>query len=268
MTKNRRYYWLKLGEDFFNRAHMRFLRAEPQGDRLCLLYLKMLLLAMNHGGAIPLEGLGDSPERELACWLGEEGDVDAVRAAMDALIRLRRLFPEEDGTLRFPEVEDMVGSETESAERMRTVRTKKRESATGAQWARSDAHCAVDDAQCAPETEKDPEKDTYTEKEPPPQAAGAGSGAKEGFIPPTREEVAAYIQENGGTVDPDRFLAYNASVGWRRGNTPVQDWQALLRTWMQNERQGAAKDASSGASSFETDEFLAAALARSYKKEE
>lgn len=54
------------------------------------------------------------------------------------------------------------------------------------------------------------------------------------FAPPTREEVAAYIAEKGYRVDPDRWLAYYESNGWKVGKNPMKDWRAAVRTWASN----------------------------------
>ena len=58
--------------------------------------------------------------------------------------------------------------------------------------------------------------------------------AKARFAPPTREEVAAYIAEKGYRVDPDRWMAYYESNGWRVGKNPMKDWKAAVRTWATN----------------------------------
>ena len=55
------------------------------------------------------------------------------------------------------------------------------------------------------------------------------------FAPPTREEVAAYIAEKGYAVDPDRWMAYYESNGWRVGKNPMKDWKAAVRTWATND---------------------------------
>lgn len=54
------------------------------------------------------------------------------------------------------------------------------------------------------------------------------------FTPPTREEVAAYIAEKGYRVDPDRWMAYYESNGWKVGRNPMKDWKAAVVTWARN----------------------------------
>lgn len=57
------------------------------------------------------------------------------------------------------------------------------------------------------------------------------------FEPPTVEEVRAYAQEKGWTAfDPDRFVDFYESKGWRVGNQPMRDWKAAARGWVSRDR--------------------------------
>lgn len=65
------------------------------------------------------------------------------------------------------------------------------------------------------------EKEIYKEKE-------------KRFIPPTVEEVEAYIREKGYQVDAEKFVAYYESKGWLVGKSPMKSWKAALVTWKKN----------------------------------
>lgn len=51
------------------------------------------------------------------------------------------------------------------------------------------------------------------------------------FEPPTVAEVADYCRERKNSVDPERFVDFYASKGWRVGDQPMKDWRACVRTW-------------------------------------
>ena len=52
------------------------------------------------------------------------------------------------------------------------------------------------------------------------------------FVPPTLEEVKAYIQENGYSVDAEYFFNYYAKGDWIDGQgKPVRNWKQKLITW-------------------------------------
>lgn len=55
--------------------------------------------------------------------------------------------------------------------------------------------------------------------------------ARHRFTPPTVDEVRAYCTEKGYRVDPERFVDYYTSNGWRVGKNPMKDWKASVRSW-------------------------------------
>ncbi len=54
------------------------------------------------------------------------------------------------------------------------------------------------------------------------------------FTPPTLEEVAAYCFERQNTVDPEHFIDYYTTNGWKVGKNKMKDWKASIRTWERN----------------------------------
>ena len=58
------------------------------------------------------------------------------------------------------------------------------------------------------------------------------------FTPPTAEEVGAYVLERGSDVDPQRFVDFYTSKGWRVGSQPMKGWRAAVRTWERREDRG------------------------------
>lgn len=58
------------------------------------------------------------------------------------------------------------------------------------------------------------------------------------FTPPTVGEVAEYCVERGNGVDPDRFVDFYASKGWKVGKEPMKDWKAAVRTWERRDTSG------------------------------
>lgn len=59
------------------------------------------------------------------------------------------------------------------------------------------------------------------------------------FTPPTLEEVRDYCRERNNAVDPERFVDYYQSNGWKVGKHSMKDWKAAVRTWEKNERKKA-----------------------------
>lgn len=55
------------------------------------------------------------------------------------------------------------------------------------------------------------------------------------FAPPSLEEVAGYCFDRNNSVDPQRFVDFYSSKGWKVGNSPMKDWKAAVRTWERRE---------------------------------
>jgi len=62
------------------------------------------------------------------------------------------------------------------------------------------------------------------------------------FSPPSLDEVQAYCKERKNNVDPERFIDFYASKGWKVGNTGMKDWKAAVRTWEKREDGNNAKN--------------------------
>lgn len=63
------------------------------------------------------------------------------------------------------------------------------------------------------------------------------------FITPTIEDVKAYCVERKNNVDPERFIDYYTSNGWKVGKNPMKDWKAAVRTWeRRNNNEGNSGD--------------------------
>ena len=67
---------------------------------------------------------------------------------------------------------------------------------------------------------------------------------KKRFTPPSVDEVRAYCAERGYTFDPEAFVAFYESKGWKVGRNPMKSWQAACTTWQkrQGERKGESHD--------------------------
>lgn len=59
------------------------------------------------------------------------------------------------------------------------------------------------------------------------------------FQPPTLQEVSDYCWERGNQVDPEKFLAYYESNGWKVGRNPMKSWKAAITTWEKGSNNGA-----------------------------
>ena len=61
------------------------------------------------------------------------------------------------------------------------------------------------------------------------------------FIKPSYEEVADYCCLRNNNIEPQAFIDYYDSVGWKVGNKPMKDWKACVRTWERKEKDKPKK---------------------------
>lgn len=54
---------------------------------------------------------------------------------------------------------------------------------------------------------------------------------------PVLQDVKAYIQENGLSVNAEQFYDYYTARGWMLSGTQIVDWTALVRNWERRERK-------------------------------
>lgn len=57
------------------------------------------------------------------------------------------------------------------------------------------------------------------------------------FRKPSAEQVDEYAKSIKARIDPNHFIDYYESNGWRVGKNPMKDWKAAVRTWKRNQTQ-------------------------------
>ena len=215
MSEGKRYFWLKLHDDFFRSVRIKKLRKMAGGDTYLIIYLKMQLKAMKTDGCLTWRGYESDFVDELALDLDEEPD--DIRVTLAYLLSCGLAETEDSVNFFLPYAVENTGSEGASAQRNREYRQRKASlcdaSVTQARRMR--------DGEIEKEIEK--EIDIEIEKE--------GGGKTKRFSPPTLEEVKAYCEERGNTVDAERFINYYTSNGWKVGKASMKDWKAAVRNW-------------------------------------
>lgn len=121
---SKRYYWLKLKEDFFEQRVIKKLRKIAGGDTYTIIYLKLQLLAMKNDGKLVFENVEDDFVSEMALELDE--DVENVKVTLMYLEKNNLIETISDEEYFLPEVLSVTGSETASAIRVREHREKKK----------------------------------------------------------------------------------------------------------------------------------------------
>lgn len=126
-TENKRFYWIKLRENFFQQETIDWLMEQENGSAYIVLYLKMCLLTANTSGEL-IRTIGDMtiPYEPKKISQKTGSDIDTVNVALSLFKHLGLIEETQEGIPVMPEVKNMVGSESESAARVRKYRKKKK----------------------------------------------------------------------------------------------------------------------------------------------
>lgn len=217
MSEGKRYYWLKLKEDFFKSKRIKKLRNMAGGDTYTIIYLKMQLLSLRTEGVLQWAGLEDNFANELALDLDEKPE--DVEVTLMYLLKTGLAETLDNVSFFLPWVLENTGSETAAAQRMRDMRDRiKLEERNNVTPMLQDCYVEID-------KEKDIDKESEKEK-------------RKRFVPPTQEEVQAYCDEKGYNIDVQFFFRYYTASNWkRRDGTPVKNWKQTVVTWAKKDSE-------------------------------
>lgn len=126
-NSNKRYYWLKLKEDFFEDDTILWLEEQENGKEYVIFYLKLALKSLNDNGKL-IRYVGETlfpyDVPALAKLTGTSPDTVAV--AMNTFENIGLISRMETGEIYMNQLDEMVGSETLAAEKMRRLRAKEK----------------------------------------------------------------------------------------------------------------------------------------------
>lgn len=106
----KRYYWLKLPEDFFWDKKIKRLRRMAGGNTYVNIYLEMMLQSLQTDGILYFEGLEENFAAEVALTIDEQED--DVRATIGYLLRVGKLEKKTEWEYVIPDAVKSIGSES------------------------------------------------------------------------------------------------------------------------------------------------------------
>ena len=121
---SKKYFWLKLNVDFFEREEVKLIENMPNGKEYIIFYMKLLLKSANSDGKLLFKDVIPYTEDMLAIVTGI--NVDVVRTAVKLFLKLGLMQKLSDGALFMLETQKMIGCETEYAKKKREYREKKK----------------------------------------------------------------------------------------------------------------------------------------------
>ena len=120
----KRYYWLRFKDDFFDSKRIKKLRRMAGGDTYVIIYLKMQLKAIRTDGMLEYTGIEPDFVDELALDLDESPD--DVRMTLAFLMTYGLCECSDNIHYFLPYVVENIGSETASTQRVRDYRERQK----------------------------------------------------------------------------------------------------------------------------------------------
>ena len=115
----KRIFWLKLHDSFFRDVRVKALLRQPGGNEAFIIFLKLFVESLRTEGTIYSESIAEEFTEELAILIDE--DKEKIERAMQLLTK-HRLITLNDSELVFVDYDFCVGSESDSAKRVRKHR--------------------------------------------------------------------------------------------------------------------------------------------------
>lgn len=124
---DKKYYWLKLKEDFFEEDTLAWLEEQTNGKEYCLFYLKLCLKSLKTNGIL-IRNVGQILIPYDVKKLGEitKTDIDTVTVAMELFKKIGLIQILDNGEIYITQLEQMVGSETKWAKYKKKERELKK----------------------------------------------------------------------------------------------------------------------------------------------
>ncbi len=128
MAENKKYYFLKLKEDFFDQREIVVLEGSKDGVLYVNILLKLYLKSLQHNGKLLLNEMTPLSAEMIALLTRHE--IGTVERAIRAFMQLGLVEVLEDNTYYMPEIQEMTGKGSSDAERKARYRRLRSEGKT------------------------------------------------------------------------------------------------------------------------------------------
>ena len=120
MSDNKKYYYLKLKEDFFDNEEMKVLESMKNGVEYQNVYLKMCLLSLKSDGALLFKNMLPYSIEMLSSVL--RLNIDTVKTAIEIFSKIGLITITDTETIYMTDIQTLVGQSSTEAERVKKYR--------------------------------------------------------------------------------------------------------------------------------------------------
>ncbi len=222
MADNKKYYYLKLKDNFFDSDEMIVLESMIDGYKYSNILMKLYLRSLKGEGKLMFNDRIPFNSQMLATITRHS--VGDVEKAIKLFKELNLIDVLDNGAIYMLDIQNFIGESSTEADRVRAYRkrieTDKNRLETG-----TFTNVQDDLYKCTPELEIELEIDKEIDKEKKKKTT------TKRFSKPSVDELQQYITDSKFNIDAQHFFDYYESKGWLVGKSPMKDWKATVRNW-------------------------------------
>lgn len=226
MSDNKKYYYLRLKDNFFDSDELKILESMKDGYLYSNILLKLYLRSLKNDGKLVVNDRIPYNAEMLASVTGHQ--IGTVKQALSIFKDLGLIDVLENGAIYMLDIQNFIGKGSSEADRKREYRQRIETDRTNVQ-----TNLRQISEKSPPEIEIELEKEIKIEKEI--HSSASTTTKRKRFEKPTLSEIKEYCIERNNNVDAQHFYDYYESNGWKVGKNSMKDWKAAVRTWERSE---------------------------------
>ena len=230
MSDNKKYYYLRLKDNFFDSDELKILESMKDGYLYSNILLKLYLRSLKNDGKLVVNDRIPYNAEMLASVTGHQ--VGTIKQALSMFKELGLIEILENGAIYMLDIQNFIGKGSTEADRQRLYDRRISDERKQKKLTQSRNLEEILE-KSTPEIEIELEREIKIEKEI--DSSASTTTKRKRFEKPTLSEIKAYCIERGNKVDAQHFFDYYESNGWRVGKNSMKNWQAAVRTWERSE---------------------------------
>lgn len=231
MSDNKKYYYLRLKDNFFDSDELKILESMKDGYLYSNILLKLYLRSLKNDGKLVVNERIPYNAEMLASVTGHQ--VGTIKQALSMFKELGLIEVLENGAIYMLDIQNFIGKGSTEADRQRLYDrriSEERKQNKLTQSRNLEEICK----KSTPEIEIELEKNIEIEKEIYSSAKSTTTKRKR-FEKPSISDIKQYCIERNNCVNAEQFYDYYESNGWKVGKNSMKDWRAAVRTWERSE---------------------------------
>lgn len=221
MSDNKKYYYLRLKDNFFDSDELKILESMKDGYLYSNILLKLYLRSLKNDGKLVVNERIPYSADMLASVTGHQ--VGTIKQALSVFKDLGLIDVLDNGAIYMLDIQNFIGKGSSEADRKREYRQRIETDRTNVQ-----TNLRQISEKSPPEIEIELEKDKEI------NSSASTTTKRKRFKKPTLSQITQYCLERNNNVNAEQFYDYYESNGWKVGKNSMKDWKACVRTWERN----------------------------------